>query len=92
MFEFLYGVFEFLLGIALIVVVVVVVVKYLNRQDGGAVSGKYLYRQNRSSVPGEVEERLNARLDNVDRRLTDIQEVMIAIDEKLERKDSQGAS
>ena len=46
---------------------------------------KYVERQTKGSVPGKVEERLNARLDDLDRRLTDIQEIMIAIDEKLDR-------
>lgn len=46
---------------------------------------KYVDRQTKGSVPGKAEDRLNARLNDLDRRLTDIQEIMIAIDEKLDR-------
>ena len=53
---------------------------------------KSVDRRTKGSVPGKAEERLNARLDDLDRRLTDIQEVMIAIDEKLNRQGTVGAS
>lgn len=70
--------FEVGIGVALIVLAVAVL--------------KYVERQTKGTVPGKVEERLNARLDDLDGRLTDIQEIMIAIDEKLNRQDSDGAS
>ncbi|MCY3765042.1 MAG: hypothetical protein OXH06_06380 [Gemmatimonadetes bacterium] len=70
--------FEVGVGIALIVL--------------AAAVHKYVDRQSKGGLPGKVEERLNARLDDLDRRLTDIQEIMIAIDEKLNRQDSGGAS
>ena len=40
---------------------------------------------NTKSVPEEAEGRLGARMDQLERRLTDVQDVMIAIDEKLGR-------
>ncbi|MYK52510.1 MAG: hypothetical protein F4032_12155 [Gemmatimonadetes bacterium] len=47
---------------------------------------KYVEHRTRGSVPSDAEERLSARMDELDRRLTDIQDVMITIDEKLSRK------
>ena len=47
---------------------------------------KYIDRRTKGSIPSEAEERINARMDELDRRLTDIQDVMITIDEKLSRK------
>ncbi len=47
---------------------------------------KYIDRRTRGSIPSDAEERINARMDELDRRLTDIQDVMITIDEKLSRK------
>jgi ABC-type phosphate transport system auxiliary subunit len=38
-----------------------------------------------SDMPSEAEARLIARMSELERRLTDIQDVMIAIDEKLNR-------
>ena len=70
--------FEVGVGIALIVL--------------AAAVHKYIDRQTKGFMPGKVEERLNARLDDLDRRLTDIQEIMIAIDEKLNRKGPGGTS
>ncbi len=70
--------FEVGIGIALIVL--------------AAAVHKYVDRQTKGFMPGKVEERLNVRLDDLDRRLTDIQEIMIAIDEKLTRKGPGGTS
>ncbi len=70
--------FEVGVGIALIVL--------------AAAVHKYVDRQTKGFMPGKVEERLNVRLDALDRRLTDIQEIMIAIDEKLTRKGPGGTS
>jgi len=47
---------------------------------------KYVDRRTKGSIPSDAEERINARMDELDRRLTDIQDVMITIDEKLSRK------
>ena len=46
---------------------------------------KYVERRCKGSVPGDAEQRMTARMDELERRLTDIQDVMIAIDEKLNR-------
>ncbi len=46
---------------------------------------RYVDLRSRGHIPSEAEERLVARMDGLDRRLTDIQDVMIAIDEKLSR-------
>jgi hypothetical protein len=45
----------------------------------------YVKSRDNESVPDNVEKRLTARMDEMDRRLTDIQDVMINIDEKLSR-------
>ena len=47
---------------------------------------KYVDRRTKGSIPSDAEERINARMDELDRRLTDIQDVMITIDEKLSRR------
>ena len=47
---------------------------------------KYVERRNRDSIPSEAEERLMLRLDELERRITDVQDVMITIDEKLKRE------
>ena len=46
---------------------------------------KYVDRRYKGSIPTDAEERLTARMNELDRRLTDIQDVMITIDEKLSR-------
>ena len=47
---------------------------------------KYIDRRTKGSIPSDAEKRINARMDELDRRLTDIQDVMITIDEKLSRR------
>lgn len=47
---------------------------------------KLIEKRGKGAVPSAAEERLVARMDELDRRLTDIQDVMITIDEKLDRK------
>ena len=47
---------------------------------------KYLDGKNQTNIPSEAEERIMARLDELDRRITDIQDVMIALDDKMSRK------
>ena len=44
---------------------------------------KYVDRRTKGSIPTEAEERLMARMDELERRLTDIQDVMLTIDDKL---------
>jgi hypothetical protein len=51
---------------------------------------KYVDRRTKGQIPREAEERLVARMDELDRRLTDIQDVMITIDEKLSRGGRDG--
>ena len=46
---------------------------------------KYVVRCCKVGISGQTEQRLMARMDELDRRLTDIQDVMIAVDEKLNR-------
>lgn len=47
---------------------------------------KYVERRGKDSIPSDAETRLMIRMDELERRLTDIQDVMITIDEKLDRK------
>ncbi len=51
---------------------------------------KYIDRRTKGSVPSDAEERLMARMNELDRRLTDIQDVMINIDEKMSRNNPGG--
>lgn len=51
---------------------------------------KYVERRFRGTVPGDAEKRLNARMDELDRRLTDIQDIVLSIDEKLSRESREG--
>ncbi|MDA0745942.1 MAG: hypothetical protein O2954_05445 [bacterium] len=46
---------------------------------------KYVTCQTRSGIPNNAEQRLTDRIQELERRLTDIQEVMISLDEKLDR-------
>ena len=46
---------------------------------------KYIDRRTKGSIPSDAEERINARMDELDRRLTDIQDILITIDEKFDR-------
>ena len=46
---------------------------------------KYIERRYKGSIPTDAEQRLMTRIDDLERRLTDIQDVMIAIDEKMDR-------
>ena len=50
---------------------------------------KYVERRSKGAIPGDAEERLMARMDALERRLTDIQDVMIAIDEKMSRSNPE---
>ncbi len=69
---------EFFAGIALIICATALV-KY--------VEG----RNKKGSVGPQQAELLQERMDLVERRLSDIQEIVLAIDEKLERQDRTGA-
>lgn len=70
---------DFFVGISMIIIV------------GAFVSAahKYINRRTKGSIPSDAEKRLNERMDELDRRLTDIQDVMIAIDEKFDRLESR---
>lgn len=46
---------------------------------------RFVDRKTRASIPSEAEERILARLNELDRRMGDIQDVMIALDEKMSR-------
>ena len=46
---------------------------------------KYIDRRTKGAIPSDAEKRLNERMDELDRRLTDIQDILINIDEKFER-------
>ena len=46
---------------------------------------KYIDRRTKGSIPSDAEERLNERMNELDRRLTDIQDILITIDEKFDR-------
>jgi len=48
---------------------------------------KYVEHRAKGGVPGDAEERLHTRITDLERRLTDIQDVMIAIDEKMSRNE-----
>ena len=50
---------------------------------------KYVERRYKGAIPSDAEERLMARMDKLERRLTDIQDVMIAIDEKMSRSNPE---
>jgi hypothetical protein len=43
-------------------------------------------RKTRNSIPGEAEERILARMDELDRRITDVQDILITLDDKLNRQ------
>jgi hypothetical protein len=49
----------------------------------------YVKNRDNESVPDTIEKRLTARMNELDRRLTDIQDVKITIDEKLSRIERQ---
>ena len=46
---------------------------------------KYVDRKTRHFGPSEAEKRLMDRMDELEQRLTDIQDIMIAIDDKMSR-------
>lgn len=46
---------------------------------------EFVKRRVRGSIPSDAENRLMARMNELERRLTDIQDVVIAIDDKLDR-------
>jgi hypothetical protein len=47
---------------------------------------KYIEKRGKENVPSDAESRLMGRMEELDRRLTDIQDVMITVDEKLNRQ------
>ena len=46
---------------------------------------KHIEHRTKGSVSSDAEERINARMDELDRRLTDIQDILITMDEKFDR-------
>ena len=52
---------------------------------GGSVGWGYLYLTNRRKVGQREVEELRARLEEVERRLTEVQEVMLALSEKFDQ-------
>ena len=66
---------DFFVGISMIIVVGAIV----------SAAHKFINLRTRSSIPSDAEKRLNERMDELDRRLTDIQDILITIDEKFDR-------
>ena len=66
---------NFFIGISMIILVSAIV----------SAVHKYIDRRTKGSIPSDAEKRLNERMDELDRRLTDIQDVLITIDEKFDR-------
>ena len=46
---------------------------------------KFIDRRTKGSIPSDAEKRLTERMDEFERRLTDIQDILITIDEKFDR-------
>jgi hypothetical protein len=46
---------------------------------------KYIANRGKADVPGQAEQRLMGGMRELERRLNDVQDVMITIDEKLSR-------
>lgn len=67
--------FNFFIGISMIILVSAIV----------SAVHKYIDRRTKSSIPSDAEKRLNARMNELERRLTDIQDILITIDEKFDR-------
>ena len=51
---------------------------------------KFVDRKNKTSIPSEAEDRIMARLEELDRRIGDIQEIMIALDDRMSREKRDG--
>ncbi len=70
---------DFFVGISMIILV------------GAIVSAvhKFIDRRTKGSIPSDVEKRLNARMNEFERRLTDLQDIVITNDDKLNRLESQ---
>ncbi len=66
---------NFFIGISMIILVSAIV----------SAVHKYIDRRTKGSIPSDAEKRLNERMDELDRRLTDIQDILITIDEKFDR-------
>ncbi|MCY3681412.1 MAG: hypothetical protein OXH16_08435 [Gemmatimonadetes bacterium] len=66
---------DFFVGISMIIIVGAIV----------SATHKFIDRRTKSSIPSEAEKRLNERMNELERRLTDIQDILITIDEKFDR-------
>ncbi len=72
---------DFFVGISMIIIVGAIV----------SAAHKFINRRTKESIPQNAEKRLNERMDELDRRLTDIQDILITIDEKFERLNNQSS-
>lgn len=70
---------DFFVGISMIIIVGAIV----------SAAHKFIDRRTKRSIPGEAEKRLNERMNELERRLTDIQDILITIDEKFDRLESK---
>lgn len=66
---------DFFVGISMIIIVGAIV----------SAAHKFIDRRTKRSIPGEAEKRLSERMNELERRLTDIQDILITIDEKFDR-------
>ena len=73
--------FNFFIGISMIILVGAIV----------SAAHKFIDRRTKGSIPSDAEKRLNERMNELDRRLTDIQDILITIDEKFERLNNQSS-
>lgn len=51
---------------------------------------KYVNQKNKTSIPSQAEDRIMARLEELDRRIGDIQEIIIALDDRMVREKRDG--
>lgn len=53
---------------------------------------KFVDQKNKASIPSEAEERIIERLAELDRRVGDIQEIVLNLDEKLSRGENRSGN
>jgi len=51
---------------------------------------KFVNLKNKASIPSEAENRILARLEELDRRIGDIQEILITLDDRMARGKHDG--
>ncbi len=69
-----------LIGIGLMVAIIIL----------AASVHKYVNQKNKTSIPSQAEDRIMARLEELDRRIGDIQEIIIALDDRMVREKRDG--